>query len=164
VVIISLLGPALVFQVLDIVYVPLRQDIAEDRFEAVQRRVAAEALAAAARTRIAACELLAANARVALLRAALDRRERSLEAMECPGLAVPALDLDRGRDARDEAKLDLAAAEAERGHAAGRVGAFELLDAGRARDEAEIQEADATRDYWIARAELELLLAGVAGE
>lgn len=107
-------GIDLAINFLDFFYVPLRKRIAASRFEEAKRIVASEVLSVAGNTRLAYYDLQHAEQILELHKAVLDAMMASSNAMARLHEAGNVTDtaVEQERDARDQAKLNLAKAEA----------------------------------------------------
>lgn len=105
---------SVVLEFIDVLYIPLRREMAGIALEAAQARVAGAALDLAGRTRLASYDLIAAQQTVELRRTALDAAAASYEISKRLFDAgnVPELDMTTERATYEQSKLDLASAEA----------------------------------------------------
>lgn len=108
-------GLDLAINFLDFFYVPLRKRIAEAQFAEARKRVASEVLKVAGQTRMAYYALQRSQQLVELRQTELQSAAAAATAMQGIHDAGNATDLalEQERDARDQAKLGLAKAEAD---------------------------------------------------
>lgn len=110
----AIVGLDLAINFLDLFYIPLRKRIAEAQFVEARRLVAADVLAVAGNTRVACYNLQCAQQLLELHQTVLQAMGASAYAMEKLHDAgnVTGMALEQERDTRDQAKLELAKAEA----------------------------------------------------